>query len=30
VHALIAVGVNGDGGREALGLDVASTEDGAG
>src|SRR6185437_136526 len=30
VHALIAVGVNGDGGREVLGLDVASTEDGAG
>jgi len=30
VHALIAVGVNGDGGREVLGLDVAATEDGAG
>jgi transposase-like protein len=30
VHALVAVGVNGDGGREVLGLDVASTEDGAG
>jgi putative transposase len=30
VHALIAVGVNGDGGREVLGLDVASSEDGAG
>jgi transposase-like protein len=30
VHALIAVGVNGDGGREVLGLEVASQEDGAG
>jgi len=30
VHALIAVGVNGDGGREVLGLEVASEEDGAG
>jgi putative transposase len=30
VHALIAVGVNGDGQREVLGLDVASQEDGAG
>ena len=30
VHALVAVGVNADGGREVLGLDVASTEDGAG
>src|SRR5438874_12890857 len=30
VHALIAVGVNGDGQREALGLEVASHEDGAG
>jgi putative transposase len=30
VHALIAVGVNADGGREVLGLDVGSTEDGAG
>ena len=30
VHALIAVGVNADGGREVLGLDVASGEDGAG
>jgi putative transposase len=30
VHALVAVGVNVDGGREVLGLDVASTEDGAG
>jgi putative transposase len=30
VHALIAVGVNGDGGREVLGLDIASSEDGAG
>ena len=30
VHALIAVGVNADGGREVLGLDVASEEDGAG
>src|SRR5256885_5589912 len=30
VHALIAVGVNGDGGREGLGLEVCSQEDGAG
>jgi putative transposase len=30
VHALIAVGVNGDGQREVLGLDVAASEDGAG
>jgi putative transposase len=30
VHALVAVGVNPDGGREVLGLDVASDEDGAG
>jgi len=30
VHALIAVGVNGDGQREVLGLEVASEEDGAG
>src|SRR3954468_17966515 len=30
VHALIAVGVNADGGREVLGLEVASDEDGAG
>jgi putative transposase len=30
VHALIAVGVNGDGQREVLGLDIASEEDGAG
>jgi transposase-like protein len=30
VHALIAVGVNGDGGREVLGLEIASQEDGAG
>jgi transposase-like protein len=30
VHALVAVGVNGDGGREVLGLEVASQEDGAG
>ncbi|MEV4135839.1 IS256 family transposase [Dactylosporangium sp. NPDC049742] len=30
VHALIAVGVNADGGREVLGLDVTSDEDGAG
>src|SRR5437762_4185518 len=30
VHALIAVGVNGDGGREVLGLEIASSEDGAG
>ncbi|WBB58725.1 IS256 family transposase [Streptomyces sp. WMMC500] len=30
VHALIAVGVNADGHREILGLDIATTEDGAG
>src|SRR5256886_2612248 len=30
VHALIAVGVDADGEREVLGLDVASQEDGAG
>jgi len=30
VHALIATGVNGDGRREILGLDVATSEDGAG
>ena len=30
VHALVAVGVNADGGREVLGLNVASDEDGAG
>ncbi len=30
VHALVAVGVNADGQREVLGLDVASAEDGAG
>jgi transposase-like protein len=30
VHALLAVGVNADGHREILGLDVASAEDGAG
>jgi putative transposase len=30
VHALIATGVNSDGHREILGLDVASSEDGAG
>jgi putative transposase len=30
VHALIATGVNADGRREILGLDVATTEDGAG
>jgi putative transposase len=30
VHALLAVGVNTDGQREVLGLDVASGEDGAG
>ncbi len=30
VHALIAVGVNADGHREILGLDVTSAEDGAG
>ena len=29
VHALVAVGVNADGGREVLGLDIASDEDGA-
>jgi putative transposase len=30
VHTLVAVGVNADGQREVLGLDVASDEDGAG
>ena len=30
VHALIATGVNADGKREILGIDVASSEDGAG
>jgi transposase-like protein len=30
VHALLATGVNADGKREILGLDVASSEDGAG
>ena len=30
MHALIAVGVNADGHREILGLDVATAEDGAG
>ena len=30
VHALLATGVNGDGHREILGLDVTSAEDGAG
>jgi transposase-like protein len=30
VHALIAVGVNADGQREILGIDVATAEDGAG
>jgi putative transposase len=30
VHTLIATGVNGDGHREILGLDVTSAEDGAG
>ncbi|MDQ1005864.1 transposase-like protein [Streptomyces sp. V4I23] len=30
VHALIAVGVNADGHREILGIDVATAEDGAG
>jgi len=30
VHALVAVGVNADGGREVLGVDVAASEDGAG
>jgi putative transposase len=29
VHALLAVGVNGDGHREILGLHVTSAEDGA-
>jgi hypothetical protein len=29
VHALIATGVNADGKREILGLDVATAEDGA-
>jgi mutator family transposase len=30
VHALVATGVNADGHREILGLNVASAEDGAG
>ncbi|SBW22649.1 Transposase for insertion sequence element IS1081 [Candidatus Protofrankia californiensis] len=30
IHCLLAVGVNGDGHREILGLDVVSSEDGAG
>jgi transposase-like protein len=30
VHVLVAVGVNADGHREVLGIDVASGEDGAG
>ncbi|MEU8818236.1 IS256 family transposase, partial [Actinoplanes sp. NPDC048796] len=30
VHGLVAVGVNADGGREVLGLDISSDEDGAG
>src|SRR3712207_1809037 len=30
VHALVATGVNGDGHREILGLQVTSAEDGAG
>jgi hypothetical protein len=30
VHALVAVGVNADGGREVLGVEVTSDEDGAG
>lgn len=30
VHALIAVGVNGNGQREVLGVEVVSSEDGAG
>jgi len=30
VHALLATGVNADGHREILGLDVCSGEDGAG
>jgi transposase-like protein len=29
VHAVVAIGVNGDGQREVLGLDVATSEDGA-
>ncbi len=30
VHALVAVGVNADVGREVLGMEVCSDEDGAG
>jgi putative transposase len=30
VHALIATGINADGHREILGLEVTSSEDGAG
>jgi transposase-like protein len=30
VHVLVAVGVNNDGHREVLGVDIASGEDGAG
>ena len=30
VHCLIATGVNADGHREILGVDVTSSEDGAG
>ena len=30
VHALIATGINADGYREILGLDVTTAEDGAG
>jgi transposase-like protein len=30
VHALVAVGVNNDGHREILGIDIAASEDGAG
>jgi transposase-like protein len=30
VHALLATGVNADGHREILGLDVTTSEDGAG
>ncbi len=30
VHALVTVGVNADGHREILGIDIASSEDGAG
>ncbi len=30
VHALVATGVNGDGVKEVLGLEIATAEDGAG